>query len=542
MKGRRFFKLWFGICMVIILVGLSLMAACAKEAQTTAPATKSASSPTTSAPATTTLTPQSGGVLKIISASSAKNLGVPGSPSLTGDASLNKPAVESLFTLDSKGDPVPRLATGWQVSPDNKSITLTLRKGVKFHDGTDFNAEAAKTCLDMCVQGGISTELKPITSIDIVDDYTIKLNLSEYSPALINALISLQAMMVSPTALKTQGKDWCMLHPVGTGPFKFVSYQRDVSLKYEKFNGYWQQGKPYLDGIGYVFITDPVTALASLKGGEAHAGALQSPKDASDLKATGKYAINTNPSGVMGLVGDSARTGSIYADIRVRRAIAYAIDTAAIVKAIGFGIYPVATQFVAAQNAVYNPAVIGYPYNTQKAKDLLTEAGYPKGFQTTITFDGTAAIKGDVFTAIQNYLLAVNIDAKLDSADTARYTSYRKGEWTGLLEFGIAASIGFDPARSLTGYLASGATSYRSCAIPADYDALLKKAASELDPQKRVAQLQECQKMIIDTYCLAIPIYIGSSMLAYDSSKVGYLDLYKTNPQEWQPEDAWLKK
>ncbi len=126
------------------------------------------------------------------------------------------------------------LATGWKIDKDLKSITLTLRRNVKFHDGTDFNAEAVKYLLDQHRTLG-GAELKLVSSIDVIDPYTVKLNLSRFENYLLNALATRPGTVISPTAIKSHDKAWCMVNPVGTGPFRFVKYERDSLLNFEKF-------------------------------------------------------------------------------------------------------------------------------------------------------------------------------------------------------------------------------------------------------------------------------------------------------------------
>ena len=167
-----------------------------------------------------------------------------------------------------KGLPVPWLATGWKIAKDLRSITFTLRKGVKFHDGTDFNAEAVKWNLDR-YRTSTNTELKSVESVEVLDPFTVKLNLSKWSSTLIDNFTMHAGMMISPTSFQKNGADWAKTHPVGTGPFKLAYWQRDTSVKFEKFPGYWQKGKPYLDGVEWVIIADMVTRTMAFKKGEA---------------------------------------------------------------------------------------------------------------------------------------------------------------------------------------------------------------------------------------------------------------------------------
>ena len=148
------------------------------------------------------------------------------------EISAATPSLENLMRLHVDGRFKPWLATALKVAPDMKSITLTLRKGVKFHDGTDFNAEAAKFNLD-AFKGAKRSGTEAWTSVQVVDEYTVRINLSKYTNTMVDDLVGLR--MASPTAIKTKGIEWARWNPVGTGPFQFVSFERDVSTKYKKF-------------------------------------------------------------------------------------------------------------------------------------------------------------------------------------------------------------------------------------------------------------------------------------------------------------------
>lgn len=410
---------------------------------------------------------------------------------------------------------------------------------MKFQDGTDFNATAVQYNLGLSKK--INPDLAAVSSVDVVDDYTVRLNLSAFEPRLIIGLAGVSGRMFSPTAIDTMGQG-ALTHPVGTGPFKFVSYQTDVSLKFEKFADYWDKGKPYLDGIEFDFIADPVTRLMSFQSGAGQVLLDPNPKDAADLLATGKYTVNKCPSMVTGLVGDSAHSSSPFADIKVRQAVSYAIDSKAIVNSQGHGFWEAVNQLTVSNASVYNPAVVGYPYNPQKAKDLLAQAGYAKGLATKLT-----SAQSDItpYSSIQAYLKDAGIDATLDIADQARFTQMQAKGWDNqLIFYNVGYSYGLDFGYSISGSLSKSGTKYTSAFVytPDDYQALLDKANTEPDPQKRIVLFQQLNKMIIDQYCMVNPVYVSYAIAVVKSPEVHDMDLVTLAYHVWHPANAWLSK
>jgi len=226
--------------------------------------------------------PQYGGVMKIIDVSEgAQPIGAPWE--VRGvDSNLMKPAVESLIREDINGGYHPWLATGWKIDQAKNTITLSLRQGVKFHDGTDFNAKATKRCIDQAIE---AKQVKGFLSVDVVDDYTVRINVDTYQNNYLNLLAGSPCNPVSPSAFEKKGKEWAMWHPVGTGPFKFVSFDRGSKVTYTRWEGYWQKGRPYLDGIPVSSYQRPDDAA----GGNAGGGF---GKSASALRQLGRTGRN----------------------------------------------------------------------------------------------------------------------------------------------------------------------------------------------------------------------------------------------------------
>ena len=241
----------------------------APKPATSSPAT-SAGPPTSAVPASSAASKPDkyGGILKI-----SMNTGLVGTlgymPELGNAAGVQMQAVfERLMLLKMDGSLDPELATSWKVADDRKSITMNLRKGVKFHDGSDFNADVCKWNLDLQMAAK-KPDVKDWTSIDVIDPYTIRINLSTYANTLFSALSKLTITgMMSKDAFDKKGIDWVKANPVGTGPFMFVEYVRDGKLTLKKNPNYWDPGKPYLDGIEMSVIPDDTVRNLAFQRGD----------------------------------------------------------------------------------------------------------------------------------------------------------------------------------------------------------------------------------------------------------------------------------
>jgi ABC-type transport system substrate-binding protein len=261
-----------------------------------------------------------------------------------------------------------------------------------------------------------------------------------------------------------------------------------------------------------------------------------------DLQATKKYNLVPYPGAAMGMAGDSAHSDSVFGDIKVRQAISYAIDNEAIAKAIGFGLYASINQFFDPTGPYYNKSVVGYPYNPQKAKELLAEAGHPNGFETKITFSGTDPDQSAMLAAVQGYLSEVGITAKLDAADPGRASQTYAEGWHNQLVYHwcpIARSV--PPGTTLGNFTPSSRYDPKSMLMPQDFLDKYNAACAEPDTAKARPMFQEVSKIIIDQYCLSVPIMAPYQYLAKTLDVQG-LDLQVYAMSEWLPEEAWLSK
>ncbi|MFC1533394.1 ABC transporter substrate-binding protein [Thermodesulfobacteriota bacterium] len=485
-------------------------------------------------------TPQRGGILHR-TVSEPRSLGYPATMTGQTDGQTSSVALETLFRFDKQSNIVPLLATGWKTDPDAKTITITLRRGVKFHDGSDFNASVCKWNLDKYrKEKRRRPELKKVSSVDIIDDYTVRLNLSVFDNTIVTFLANCAdaGRMISRKAFEAHDREWCEQNPVGTGPFQFVSRKKDVIIKWKRFDGYWGS-RPYLDGIEMHRIMDPTVALMAFKSGELHIARSVNPKNAKDLEKEGKYIMYRTQNGQVPALGGYAKDPkSPFSKLKVRQALAYAIDVPAINRAFGLGYWTVQNQWAVPGTWGYNPDVAGYPYNPEKAKKLLAEAGYPNGFKTTLNFYNLRPIYVDEATAMQRYLKDVGIDIKLNGVQRPKFAEMASmgTGWEGLIRM-----QGFSNPDPLVKYAGVAAgNEFAGVYLPPDFTALFNKATTAKTFENKKKMVLQLMKMATDQYCIAAHLYVKTSP-SFKTPKL-HDDLIGEVPFGYMSPFAWIEK
>jgi len=511
----------FVICLLVSVIGFTLMAGFVGQVQAEKP--------------------RYGCVLKFGFINGPNAVGWPSNVAGTPAVLALAPCLETLLGLDKKSRPVPHLAISWKYSDDLKSLTITVRKGIKFHDGEDLNANVVKMNLDERKKGMIGSLMNSIGTIDIVDEYTVRLNLNEYKFGLLESFARKAGLMISPKVLEKaktkKGKKWAQKNAVGTGPFKFVRYERDVILEFDRFDGYWQKGKPYLDGIEIHFIKDPMTLVTSFRAGEINMIRSVENKHAAELKKDG-YKVISFPGGMRALTFDTGNPESILKDQRIREAIEYAIDKKGITDTLGYGFWHAADQYSPKESNSYIPGYKARPYNPEKAKKLLAEAGYPNGFKTRI-IAASRAVGMDIMATIQRDLQNVGIDMKPDMADAGRYSFTQVKGWkNGIMMYGQRTEI--NNTAQLGSLFMTGARRFPCLKRSPELDEILGKAQIEPDYETQKELLQKAVVMISDM-AMAIPLWVWDSIIAMDDS-VRDAGLVERNALQWTPADTWLSK
>lgn len=482
--------------------------------------------------------PGYGGSIKMIMLDNATNVGYPAE-----DAGFtlyyNMPALESLGRYDQEGKIKPLLAESWQTDPDKKTITFTLKQGIKFHDDTDFNAEAAKWNIEQ-YQKAKRPEVSGIQSMDIVDANTLRLNLEKWDNTLLESIVWF-VQMVSPAEVEKNGKDWARRNPVGTGPFRFVSWERDVSMKFKKNEQYWQKGKPYLDAIEFSFIYDRNTAANVFKSGGADVLTQMTVDTYRELEQSGKYTLQRNEGALggigIGLMFDSANPNSPFSKLKVRQALMHAVDTKAIINSVSRGLGQETNQWYPPGTRFYNSDVKGYPYDPEKAKQLLAEEGYPNGFKTKISTDPGRA---NIATAIQSYLAKVGIEVEVATMDIAKLIALTSGRWDGMTVY--LRPMMPNATTMIDRNLGKGAVFFGKNIIhPEQVDKLLADARNARDSEGTRKAILELQKVVFDENAIFFPMY-GISSGVFMQPRVQNLGMLRTNGLDWAPEDVWVKK
>lgn len=348
-----------------------------------------------------------------------------------GDSTLVFPAGERLIDTiaeRSKGTGYePVLAE--KVIEDIKGLKITwhIRKGVKFHDGTVLDAENVRWNFQQILDAKALPYSKFLKSMKVVNKYTLVMYLTEYSNQLVPswgwwpAITSKAAWMKASGGDLEKGKEWARTHIVGTGPFLLKEYKRDSHMTWVKNPNYWRKGRPYLDGIEVRFVPDTTTAAMMMKAKEVDVWNGASPRYQAELQKEGFKKQSSWAALSYCIWINTANPDSKWQDKRVREALEYALDKDSIAKALGSGQYVPLKSLPPEGEWGYDPDYNPRPYNPEKAKQLLAEAGYKNGFPPAKLLVFITPDARDAGAAIKQYLDAAGFNIEIDVADPGRF-------------------------------------------------------------------------------------------------------------------------
>jgi peptide/nickel transport system substrate-binding protein len=430
------------------------------------------------------------------------------------------------------------LAEDWSVTEDGLTYTFKLRQGVKFHDGTDFNADAVVFNFNRWMNGNDEQfpyysmfggykgdEGHVIKEITAVDEFTVQFVLTRpQAPFLKNIAMSPFAI-ASPAAIEKYGEDF-RANPVGTGPFKFVEWKQNDTITLEKNPDYWQVGLPKLNKVIFRVIPENTARLNALANGEIDVMDGLNNSDEATVLANDNLQVIERPSMNVGYIG-LTNNRKPFDNKLVRQAINYAIDKQAIINAFYGGKALAAVNPMPPSIEGYNDAIAPYPFDLEKAKALLAEAGYADGFEMDLWAMPVArpympeAMK--VAEVIQASLAEIGVTAKIQSVDWATYLDKaRKGEfdafmlgWTG--DNGDADNFIY----TLLDKDSIGSNNYARYSNDELHDVLIS-AQTENDPAKRNELYKKAQEIVHDD-APWVPLVHSTPLLAAGKDVFNYL-------------------
>ncbi|MFT7773946.1 ABC transporter substrate-binding protein [Roseateles sp.] len=325
---------------------------------------------------------------------------------------------EGLVVLAEDGSAQPRLAEHWDIAPDGLSISFRLRGGVRFHDGTPFDAAVAKFALDRARADGSANPqrslLAAIAHVEAPDARTLLLRLKRRDGGLLQSLGSAAFVMVAPASVTSNPTA-----PNGTGPWRFVRWQRGNAIELARFDGYWG-AKARLDALRYRFIADPSAAYAAVMAGDVDLFAnFPAPEHLAQIRADRRFELRVGLSEGETLLSINHRRAPLQ-QLAVRRAIAAAIDRQALIDGAMFGYgQPIGSHF-SPRHAAYVDLTGQSPHDPTRARALLAEAHWPADRVLSLKLPPTAyARRGGEILAAQ--LAAVGIRTRIENLEWAQW-------------------------------------------------------------------------------------------------------------------------
>ena len=432
----------------------------------------------------------SGGRIVIAQASDLQAL-YPGVYSSRASANIMQQMYDCLVARDDEMGFIPGLAEKWE-HVDPTTWQFTLREGVTFHNGKPFVAEDVKFSLEEVVihpeTGAIRSLAASIQEVQIVDERTVNvITKYPYSP-LLTKLVNLE--ILNKETHDEVGVEGYSTQPVGTGPFIFKEWKQGEQVVLEANPNYWR-GRPKVDQVVFVPIPENATRIAALESGTVHIAA-ELPAQYGDNAPAGVRAVTANGTRVF-YVGLNVQREP-FTDVRVRQALNYGVNVDEIVEVLLNGKAEVLRGPLFKKVFGYSEAIEGYPYDPERARQLLAEAGYPDGFQTTLDVSPTFR---EIAEAISGQLAEIGVVAQVNVLENeALYAKYEPGNSDMYLSSWGVSEMDADTVFS-TQFLSTRTDAYTNYSNP-ELDELITKAAGEVDEQARLKLYEQALAIVVE--------------------------------------------
>ena len=447
------------------------------------------------------------------------------------------PAIETLgrYNLETNHYE-PFLCESWERDNEALTLTLKLKQGIKFHDGSDFNAESVKWEFEYMIENGNGNLIGNPAGFEVVDDYTLKIQFSNFALDWEDVIAA--TPIYSQKEFEDNGLAWCLNNIVGTGPFVMKEYVADSYMTFERNENYWQEGLPYLDSVKHQIIPDWAGEMTAFDQGTIDWFVCGDISTADSLFAMGydNGAVETVDGGtVFGVYPNSMIEGDPFYDVRVRQAVLlYGVDWDAVTfQAKGkYG-------FTSLQGIT--DGALGYSadvekesyYDVEKAKALLAEAGYENGFDTKII---TANYGVPAATALQDQLKAIGINAEIEEIATSDGRRY-DGSTPGL--YINSGNTTYDYGKQLQRQYSYIGQMNKMCNFSEEYNAVCDSVFSAQDYESKAASIQQAIHMLSVDECLYRVMFIQPNILFLNDRVI---DSGLETNNYYTPEIAWIDK
>lgn len=444
---------------------------------------------------------------------------------------------DPLIKIEPNGSLTPALAEKWEISKDGKTILFTIKKGVKFHNGDILNVQDVVYSLNRAIASPYTSKFTGVMkSAEAVDDSTVKLNLKHAYGPILYCIANPSLAIVSKKAVEAAGESFGK-NPIGTGPYKFVKWVSGEKIDLTRFDDYFR-GPASIKNVTFKFITDVTTASIALEKGEIDVLHNPSKSDRAAQMANKNLKYYETDSAYYYHISMNNKTGP-FSDRRVREAVSYAIDRKNIILGGLDGIgSPVEVPMP--------PSAFGFPadfkndpYNPEKAKQLLAEAGYPKGL--TVKFKiNQAAMYSKPAEVIQEQLRKVGINAELELMERATYLDEVTKKFNYDISLYVITALLPDAdyvcyTRLHSSMLGNG-NNFTVTNIP-KLDAALDKGRTSQNKEERLAVYKEVSQIVKDEAPL-IPIMTGKFAIVANKDVKGVssstVDLHYVYDYSWQ--------
>jgi peptide/nickel transport system substrate-binding protein len=432
-------------------------------------------------------------------------------PAFIGDISSSIVSVnihETLVMRDGDMNFIPGLAIEWSVSDDQRTWTLKLREGVTFHDGTPLTAAAVvssfKRLSDPAIGSPRGSMVQPFESVEAVDDLTVRIATKSVLAPFLAQISSKYLAIISPTSPDV-GRDYGS-NPVGTGPFKFGVRVPGEQVTIVRNDSYWG-GAPKIERIAFTAVPEPSSRVLQLMSGEVDMAMAIPPTLLAQIKASDRIKVEQR-TGYRTIFLGMNNTLAPFDDIRVRQAVAYAIDIRALHSGVLNGVGTLGGSFESNAISGSNANLPPYPYDPEKSRALLAEAGFANGFDTELyTPVGRYAMDQQMAQAIQAQLAQVGIRAQIRTPEFGTYESMlAKNTQVPLFITGKGSPSG-DLNLTMNMSIRTGGTFNNFNYSNPEIDALIDRQASIVDTDERYKVLYEMQEKIYNDYPVVVLYY-----------------------------------